>query len=153
MQEPQTREYPGKLYHGIPPWVEPGTVFHIRIRVSDPKAVCLTESRLAEKLMKSVRMYEEKVLWFNHLFLLMPDHIHAVLSFSRQKPMSQTIGEWKKFHSRINGVIWQDNYFDHRIRHADELMEKTAYIRKNPVAKGLCAQETEWPWVVEMASV
>ncbi len=150
-QAGQTREYPGKLYHGIPPWVEPGAMFHIRLRVADGKAVCLTEPRLAERLMASVRVYEEKVFWFNHLFLLMPDHIHAILSFSRQKPMSQTIGEWKKFHSRANRIQWQDNYFDHRLRHVDELIEKAAYIRNNPVVKGLCVQETNWPWVLEMA--
>ena len=43
-------------------------------------------------------------------YVLMPDHLHALLSFHPEKSMSMVVGNWKKFHSRCNGVVWQDNY-------------------------------------------
>ena len=62
----------------------------------------------------------------------MPDHLHAVLSFARSESMSEVIRAWKRFHTRVNHVIWQDGYFDHRLR-ADErgtqLTAKLNYIR------------------------
>jgi putative transposase len=50
------------------------------------------------------------------LFLLMPDHVHAVLSFPRDKSMSEVIRDWKRFHKRTYRVMWQEGYFDHRLR-------------------------------------
>src|SRR6266480_911345 len=86
------------------------------------------------------------------LFLLMPDHVHAVLSFPRNKSMSEIIRDWKRFHRRANHVVWQEGYFDHRLR-ADErgtqLSAKLNYIRQNPVAAGLCARAEDWPWVID----
>ncbi len=66
--------------------------------------------------------------------------------------MSRTIGDWKRFHQRQNGVIWQANYFDHRIRSQAELDEKLAYIRSNPVVKGLCKTEADWEFVLDYNS-
>ena len=75
--------------------------------------------------------------WYTTLFLLMPDHLHAVLSFARDKSMSELIRDWKRLHKRTNHVIWQEQYFDHRLQ-ADErgpqLSAKLNYIRQNPVA-------------------
>jgi REP element-mobilizing transposase RayT len=82
----------------------------------------------------------------------MPDHLHALLSFARDESMSEVIRDWKRFHTRRNGVSWQEGYFDHRLR-ADErgtqLLAKMNYIRHNQVAAGLCARAEEWPWVID----
>jgi len=82
----------------------------------------------------------------------MPDHLHALLAFPPNKRMSDAISTWKGFHSKRHGVIWQLNYFDHRIRSDGELDEKAAYIRQNPVAKNLCLSAEDWPWVTSCIS-
>jgi REP element-mobilizing transposase RayT len=112
-----------------------------------------TEASLARPLIDSVRHYHNRRRWFCRLFLLMPDHLHALLAFPRDKAMSQVIKEWKSYHARQHQVIWQDGYFDHRIRNRAELEEKADYIRQNPVAKGLVAQATDWRWVVDQNSL
>jgi REP element-mobilizing transposase RayT len=71
----------------------------------------------------------------------MPDHLHALLAFPPDKKMSNVIDTWKSFHAKQSDISWQANYFDHRIRTDAELEEKAAYIRRNPVVKGLCAKE------------
>lgn len=82
----------------------------------------------------------------------MPDHAHALLSFPPDRQMSRVIGGWKSWHARNSGIDWQDNYFDHRIRSDDEFQQKAAYIRRNPVAKGLCQRSEDWPWIVDAAA-
>jgi putative transposase len=147
------RGFPERLHHGAPHWVEPGALFHIRIRLErDKEQKALTNLPLGEAILDSAKFYEAKMRWHITLFLLMPDHVHTVLSFPRDKSMSEVIRDWKRFHTRVNHVVWQDGYFDHRLR-ADErgtqLSAKLNYIRQNPVATGLCARVEDWPWVID----
>ena len=79
----------------------------------------------------------------------MPDHLHAVLSFACDLSMGRIIGEWKKYITRSTGVLWQANYFDHRLRTDEEFIEKAHYLRMNPVRAGLCADSNDWPWICE----
>ncbi len=146
------RTYPGKLGHSTPGWVHSGAVFHVRIRADRSTPAPLTHPDLSARLLESVRRYHEDTKWYVHLFLIMPDHIHALLSFPLEPGMSRTIGNWKRFHLRQHGVQWQDNYFDHRIRGQSELDEKLAYIRRNPVVKELCAKEDDWTLVLDHRS-
>ena len=111
------RWFPSKLYHDVPAWVEPGALFHIRIALDRTREQQpLTTPRLAKSLMESAEFYDRHQRWYITAFMLMPDHIHALLSFHRDKSMSRVIGEWKHFHSHHNGIIWQEGYFDHRLR-------------------------------------
>jgi REP-associated tyrosine transposase len=48
----------------------------------------------------------------HHAVVLMPDHLHALLSFARDDSMSSIIGNWKRFHAGNNGLRWQEGYFD-----------------------------------------
>ena len=147
------RGFPSKLHHEVPPWVESGALFHIRIALDHlTKQRTLTEPELGQKLLDSAGCYEERQRWRITIFLLMPDHLHALLSFARDESMSRVISDWKHFHSRKLRVAWQDGYFDHRLRddeRGEQLSEKMNYIRQNPVAAGLCTPGEEWPWIID----
>ncbi len=138
----------GKLHRRTPGWVSSDARFHIRIRIEGSQAR-MTDPDLASRLLSSVVFYHEHARWYAWLFVLMPDHLHAILSFAPDASMSRVIGDWKKYHERKTGVCWQNGYFDHRLRSDDELIEKSSYIRMNPVRAGLCAAATDWPWIVE----
>jgi REP element-mobilizing transposase RayT len=133
--------------------VPEGETFHIRIRADAGQIPAFTKPSLARPLLDSVRHYHTRHRWFCRLFLLMPDHLHALLAFPRGSAMSQVIKEWKSYHARLHQVGWQDGYFDHRIRNRAELEEKEDYIRQNPVAKGLVRRPTDWPWFVDQDSL
>jgi len=137
----------------VPYWVEPGALFHIRIAlVRESKQCALTDSPLAQALLDSARFYEGKQRWHVTLLVLMPDHLHALLSFARDQSMSDIIGDWKRFHASKNGVVWQEGYFDHRLRpdeRGEQLSVKMNYMRQNPVAAGLCAKVEDWPWIID----
>ena len=147
------RGFPKRLHHQVPSWVDPSALFHIRIALDrNVEQRPLTEPELGEALLDSVRLYQRKYRWYNTLFLLMPDHLHALLSFGRDESMSEVIRDWKRFHARHGGVAWQEGYFDHRLRadeRGEQLGTKTDYIRRNPAVAGLCASIEEWPWVID----
>ncbi|HTL67105.1 MAG TPA: hypothetical protein VL200_05545 [Lacunisphaera sp.] len=75
----------------------------------------------------------------------MPDHVHALLRFPRDPGMAGIIGNWKRGTARFQGIQWQENFFDHRLRHKAEADEKWQYIRNNPVMQGLCDHQDNWP--------
>ncbi len=83
----------------------------------------------------------------------MPDHWHALLSFPAESRMTAVVGRWKAWQARSLGLLWQDNFFDHRIRSPRELQLKAEYIRQNPVVKGLCQNTADWPWVIDSSTL
>ena len=145
--------FPRRLHHTVPPWVEPGALFHIRIALDrEVEQRALTDPTLVQAVLDSARFYETKHRWHITLFVLMPDHLHALLSFARDESMSSVIGDWKRFHASKNGVTWQEGYFDHRLRadeRGEQLSAKMNYIRDNPLAAGLCLKAEDWPWIID----
>ncbi|HEY4281789.1 MAG TPA: hypothetical protein VGM62_01910 [Chthoniobacterales bacterium] len=116
------RGFASKLHHEVPDWVEPGTLFHIRIRLDrNVQQAALIHPSLGAQLLDSVRFYESCGRWYTILFRLMPDHLHAVLSFGRDERISTVLGDWKHFHKHTNHVHWLE---------------------------GLCQNADIWPWVI-----
>jgi putative transposase len=149
------RGFPERLHHRVPHWVEPGALFHVRIALDREKEQkALTHPALAQAILDSARFYETKTRWHITLFLLMPDHLHAILSFARDQSMSEVIRDWKRFHARTNRVFCQEGYFDHRLRADEHGAQFTAHsedelLRQNPEAAGLCASAQECAWVID----
>jgi putative transposase len=146
------RGFPAKLHHEVPSWVQSGALFHIRIAADrDKQKRPITDPLLAPALLNSARFYEAKQRWHIKLFVLMPDHLHALVSFPSDAQMSRVIGDWKHFQVHEHASAWQEGYFDHRLR-ADErgtqVEAKANYIRRNPVAASLCVNADEWPWII-----
>jgi len=86
-------EYPGRLYHSVPSWVRSGSPFHIRIRARGGHAHSLTSSDIAMRLLDSARQYHANGRWWCTLIVVMPDHVHAILSFPQEPDMAVTQSE------------------------------------------------------------
>ncbi len=112
----------------------------------------VSDACLAQVLLDSFSVYQEQQKWTCFLVIILPDHLHALLSFGREIPMSQVIRRWKSYHKWANGVQWQDNYFDHRVRSSVEYTRTYHYILRNPVALGLCTDPDQWPWKITAMS-
>jgi len=140
--------YPDRLAHNTPAWVGSGPTYHIRISLRRDAPLSLTAGPIASILLKSAELYHLQRRWNCRIFLLMPDHLHALLAFPHDKSLGEVIRKWKAYHAKHLGIQWQGNFFDHRIRNRGELDEKAAYIRLNPVRKNLCSHEEAWPWVL-----
>ena len=107
----------------------------------------LCEKTTSRALFDTARIYHERGRWNLSLFLLMPDHLHALVGIDGRDSLSQLIRDYKRITAKLACVEWQRNFFDHRLRHDESLAEKFAYICQNPVRAGLIINERDWPYV------
>ncbi len=140
-----------RLHHRVPDWVPDGEIFHLRIRCAREQIshTSLITPSLAQPLLDSARNYHTRGRWCCFLFLLMPDHLHALIALPPSESMSNVVRAWKSWHTRTHHLAWQGGYFDHRLRAGHEFELKAHYIRQNPVVKGLCPRTEDWPWQCE----
>jgi REP element-mobilizing transposase RayT len=145
MELPQRR----KLPHEVPLWADPmRETYFITVNCQERGTNQLAIAAVAEPLLQSVRFRNERSLWFAHLFLVMPDHVHGLFSFPPSRyTLRETITLWKRWTARQLGVVWQRDYFEHRLRSDESRREKADYILANPVRKGLVTESRAWPWV------
>ena len=54
------------------------------------------------------------------------------------------VEEWTAKEIRIT---WQDDFFEHRLRHDESRRQKANYILENPVRKQLVSRPEDWPYV------
>ena len=105
------RGFPRRLHHTVPRWVESGALFHIRIALDREKEqTALINPPLAKVILESAKFYQAKQRWHITLFLLMPDHLHGLLSFARDESMSEVIRDWKRFHTRTSQIVWLNRH-------------------------------------------
>jgi putative transposase len=92
-----------------------------------------------------------------HAWVIMPNHVHLLLSLGESIDLGKTVASWKRFTStKINrqdqssGPVWQKDYFDRLIRDWDHFINVARYIRGNPVKTKLpegSFKLYEAPWV------
>ena len=135
------------LPHDVPPWVQTGALFFITSHCATRDRPQLTTPASGALVMESVRHYHASGRWFARLFLLMPDHAHALLAFPSDESMRPAIADWKRYTARHAGIKWQRDFFDHRIRKGENWQLKADYIRANPVRQGLAPRIEDWAWI------
>jgi REP element-mobilizing transposase RayT len=89
-----------------------------------------------------------------HEWVVMPNHVHAVVWPMPNVLLSDILKSWKQFSSRRarktlalgEAEFWQPESYDHWIRNDEEKARICRYIRNNPVTAGLCAQAEDWRW-------
>jgi len=136
-----------RLGHTPPVWVGTSPLFFITLCCADRDRNQLCQPDLAAAIFTATGVYQEKQRWHARLLLLMPDHLHALISFPAEENMESVLRAWKHYLAKTHGIRWQRDFFDHRIRHHESLEEKAAYIRNNPVRAGLVGTAEEWPYI------
>lgn len=135
------------LPHDVPSWVADGAIFFITVCAKPRGNNSLCRHDVPARLWESVLYRTNIGQWWPHLFLVMPDHVHAMLSFASERGMRKTTSDWKRFTAREFGVEWQRDFFDHRLRKDESFVEKANYVRMNPVRAGLVGRPKDWPHV------
>lgn len=97
-------------------------------------------------------------------FVVMPDHVHAIVWFPAPDQLSHFMKQWKQRSSvRIKGhlaedrafyaatigrsePVWQPRYYDFNLFTDRKIEEKLAYMHANPVRAGLVGRPGDWPW-------
>jgi len=107
----------------------------------------LATPETGKALIESVKYRWELGHWHPFLFLVMPDHCHALISFPQERSIRRTVSDWKRWTASRLDIEWQIDFFDHRLRDEESYSEKAAYIVENPVRAGLVSDAAAWPYV------
>jgi len=88
--------------------------------------------------------------WCVGPYLIMPDHVHFFCSPKYEaEPLRHWIAFWKRCVTRamqLQHGFWQRDFWDTQMRSQQDYEEKYAYVRENPVRKGLVNCTEEWPY-------
>jgi REP element-mobilizing transposase RayT len=103
------------------------------------------------------RLVQEALLYFDgnryrlHAWVIMPNHVHVLLTPVRDHSLSSIVQSWKSYTAvRANrllqrqGAFWHRDYFDRYIRDDRHFAAAVTYVEANPVRAGLCASSEEW---------
>ncbi len=117
-----------------------------------------TFDSIADIILEHAREYHLMGKWKISLFLVMPDHLHFILhvptvpsdtSGVRGAPaLPRLIANWKHWLVTNYGILFQENFWDTRLRDDAHYGEKFRYVCNNPVRKGLCAAARDWEHVI-----
>ena len=99
-------------------------------------------------MIDTIRHRNERQIWYAHVALIMPDHVHLILAFPEIGQRVQTIvSKWKEWSAKSLGIQWQRDFFEHRLRKEESFREKADYVLANPMRAGLVTRWEDWPYV------
>jgi REP element-mobilizing transposase RayT len=116
--------------------------------------VChLRDPELAGIVAGAIRFFEGQ-RYELRAWVVMPNHVHAVVWPMPGQTLSGILHSWKSFTAHeINKLLpermvpfWQSESYDHLVRDEDDLHRCCHYTLMNPVNAGLCAQPEDWRW-------
>ena len=103
---------------------------------------------MADSLFETVAYRNEHGIWFARLVLLMPDHVHFVVSFpDNGRRMQTTVSKWKEWTAKKSAIAWRRDFFEHRLRRDESARQKADCILFNPVRAGLVSKPEDCPFV------
>src|SRR5438045_471755 len=97
-----------KLPHDRPLWIRAeDEIFFVTICCEPRRKNQLCFSKIARAIFESVEFRNENGVWYAHLVLVMPDHLHALMSFPHERPMRDIVADWKRFLATKLKIEWQ----------------------------------------------
>lgn len=106
--------------------------------------------RYARLFLKTLYHYRREGYFRLHAFVVMPDHVHLLITPSLNVTLERAMQLIKGGYSHAVGKeisrreIWQKGFTDHRIRDADDFAGHRVYIHQNPVVGKLVATAAEY---------
>jgi len=108
---------------------------------------------IAEILVRTIVNHREREAFLLHEFVVMPNHLHILLTPSDATSLEKVVqlikgGSSHAIHKQREQrmEIWQEGFYDWTIRDADDWHSKAGYIRMNPVRAMLVTKPEEWPY-------
>ena len=116
-------------------------------------------------LRQSFRLSKEKYNYSIDAIVILPDHLHMIVTPERSAEYPKIITHIKRSfvygldsdtkalaksaatgskYKRGHSGIWQDRYYEHTIRNENDYRVRFDYIHYNPVRHGLVGRADEW---------
>ncbi|MCI0556748.1 MAG: transposase [Anaerolineae bacterium] len=112
---------------------------------------CLLSNAAVAHMTEQALEYFDRQRYTLHAWVIMPNHVHVLLTPGKDESLSGIIHSWKSFTAKRANVIlgrqgsfWQREYFDRKIRDERHLNDAIVYIHNNPLQAGLCEDPVDW---------
>jgi putative transposase len=79
---------------------------------------------------------------------VMPDHVHVLGTLGPRLALNRVVAKFKSATHTVlssRGLDWQENFYEHRLRHDDDLEPFARYIFLNPYRANLLRVTASWP--------
>jgi putative transposase len=130
----------------------PGTSYFITTKCWQGRTVFQVPEN-AEILIEALFHYRERGAYLVHEFVVMPDHLHLLLTPNTTTSLEKAMQFIKGGSSyRIRNArnqkmeIWQVGFHDWTVRDGDDWQTKVEYIHTNPVRAKLVQSPEDWPY-------
>jgi REP-associated tyrosine transposase len=130
----------------------PGATYFVTTKAWHNVAV-FQVNEVAEILIRKLLEYRSKGNYFLHEFVVMPNHLHLILTplddISLEKAIQLIKGGSSHEIHRVReskSQIWQPGFHEYKIRDAADYHKTVSYIHFNPVVARLAASPDEWPF-------
>jgi putative transposase len=107
----------------------------------------------SELLLTTLFRYRDAGEFLVHEFVLMPNHIHLLLSVRDGHPVGRAVQMIKGGFSHEMGqaglklkAVWQPSYYEHRVRDAVEYARIRTCIQQNPVRRSLVERAVDYTY-------
>ena len=130
----------------------PGTSYFITTKCWQSRSV-FQVSENAEILIEALFNYRDRNAYALHEFVVMPDHLHLLLTPSSTTSLEKVMqfikgGSSHQIRKARNQKmeIWQVGFHDWTIRDANDWLTTVEYIHTNPVRAKLVQRPEDWPY-------
>ena len=103
----------------------------------------------ARLLIETLAHYRDARKFLLHEFVVMPDHIHVLLTPAEEISLERAMQFIKggfSYRLKSRPPVWQASFTNHRIRDLEDYEHHREYIRMNPVRARLVERAEEYPY-------
>ncbi|MBZ5569035.1 MAG: transposase [Acidobacteriia bacterium] len=113
----------------------------------------LQSHRMARLLVDALYHYRSEHKYTLHDFVVMPDHLHALVTVGADIAIERAVQlikggfSYRASHEQqFQGEVWQRGFSEVRIFTPEAFLARQTYIRENPVRAGLVASPEQWEY-------
>ena len=128
--------------------MDPDRIFFITTITAQRQPIFRRETT-ANLLLETLAHYRDQGKYLLHEFVIMPDHLHALITPADEISLeraAQFIKGGFSFRLKWRGPVWQASFTNHRVRDPEDYAEHREYIRLNPVRARLVERAEEYPY-------
>lgn len=138
----------GRLRHRT----TPGSTYFVTTKAAQSISLFHVQ-QIAEIVIDKLLHYRNTGAYELHEFVLMPNHLHLLLTPNNDTTLEKALqvikgGSSHEIHKQRGDKteIWQSGFHESIVRDLADYLSRVHYIHQNPVSAGLVHSPEEWNW-------
>lgn len=131
---------------------ESGRAYFVTTVLSEREKCYFSDFRCARLVIGNFKRLHDDQVVNSIAWVVMPDHVHWLLQLGSAASLSEVMKLFKARAARqVNDYLgkteslWQKSFYDHALRHEENLKDIARYIVANPLRAGLVKHIGDYP--------